>query len=276
MRLARFGPVGAERPCLVDGQGRRFDASAVVRDWDAQALATPPRFDLAGLPPVPESARWASPVPRPGKVVCIGLNYADHAAESGMPIPAEPIVFLKAPRTVIGPYDQVRIPRGSAKTDWEVELAVVIGREASYLASREQAAAHIAGYCICNDISERHWQLERGGQWDKGKNFDTFCPLGPWLATADELPALGSLAMQLSVNGQRMQQGSTATMIFDPLFVVHYLSQCMTLEPGDVITTGTPPGVGLGHKPPRFLAPGDVMELSITGLGVQRQVCTAA
>jgi 2-keto-4-pentenoate hydratase/2-oxohepta-3-ene-1,7-dioic acid hydratase in catechol pathway len=278
MRFARFGDPGREKPCLVDSAGNRYDCSAHISDWTGDVLAGDlfvrlSSIDPASLPPVPRDARWGSPVPRPGKILCIGLNYADHAAESGMPIPEEPIVFMKAPNCVIGPYDTVRIPRGSVKTDWEVELAIVIGRETRYLESPSQAAAHIAGYCICNDISERHFQLERGGQWDKGKCCDTFCPLGPWVATADELGDVGNLEMRLSVNERERQHGSTATMVFDCATIVHYLSQFMTLEPGDVITTGTPPGVGLGQNPPVFLRAGDVMTLGIEGLGTQRQEC---
>jgi 2-keto-4-pentenoate hydratase/2-oxohepta-3-ene-1,7-dioic acid hydratase in catechol pathway len=208
---------------------------------------------------------------RPGKIVCIGLNYSDHARESGMPIPSEPIIFLKAPNTVVGPNDDVWIPRGSLKTDWEIELAVVIGREARYLDSAEAARSSIAGYTICHDVSERGFQLERGGQWTKGKSCDTFSPLGPYLLTADELPDPQGLAMRLAVNGVQRQSGTTATMIFGCDTLVHYLSQFMTLEPGDVISTGTPPGVGLGMKPPTYLRPGDVVELEIEKLGFQCQ-----
>jgi 2,4-didehydro-3-deoxy-L-rhamnonate hydrolase len=278
MRFARFGPVGHEKPCLVSPDARRWDCSALLSDWSGSALdpAHLKALDPAGLPEVPAAARWGSPIPRPGKILCIGLNYADHAAESGMPIPSEPIVFMKAPNAVVGPYDDVQIPRGATKTDWEVELAFVIGRSARYLSSPDDSAACIAGYCICNDVSERAFQLERGGQWDKGKCCDTFCPLGPWVATVDEIPDVAALGMQLAVNGIRKQNGSTATMIFNPAVIVHYLSQFMTLEVGDVVTTGTPPGVGLGQKPPQFLAVGDVMELQIDHLGQQRQRCVPA
>ncbi|MEK7412205.1 MAG: fumarylacetoacetate hydrolase family protein [Planctomycetota bacterium] len=276
MRIARFGPVGNERPAIIENDGIRRDCSAWISDWTASVLrsgklAELARRDLSTLPQVNDSERWAACVPRPGKVICIGLNYSDHAKESGMPIPAEPIIFMKAANTVVGPYDDVRIPRLSTKTDWEVELGVVIGRDASYLASPAEAAAHIAGYCISHDVSEREFQLERGGQWTKGKSCDTFNPLGPWLMTPDQVGDPQQLAMSLDVNGQRMQTGSTATMIFPITVLVHYLSQFMTLEAGDLISTGTPPGVGLGHKPPRFLSPGDVVELTITGLGTQRQ-----
>jgi len=209
----------------------------------------------------------------PGKVVCVGLNYSDHAAESGMPIPLEPILFMKAPGTVVGPYDEVQIPRGSEKTDWEVELGIVIGKEARYLDSVEEAKSRIAGYCVSHDISERAFQLERGGQWDKGKSCDTFNPLGPWLATADEVEDPQQLDMFLNVNGERRQTGNTRTMIFGCLEIVRYISQFMTLEAGDVISTGTPPGVGLGMKPPQYLMVGDVLELGISGLGFQKQTC---
>jgi len=212
-------------------------------------------------------------VARPGKVVCVGLNYSDHAAESGMPIPLEPILFMKAPGTVVGPYDEVQIPRGSEKTDWEVELGIVIGKEARYLDSVEEAKSRIAGYCVSHDISERAFQLERGGQWDKGKSCDTFNPLGPWLATADEVEDPQQLDMFLNVNGERRQTGNTRTMIFGCLEIVRYISQFMTLEAGDVISTGTPPGVGLGMKPPQYLMVGDVLELGISGLGFQKQTC---
>ena len=278
MRIARFGPLGHEKTCIVTEDGKRLDCSAHITEWapeqlaDLDALALP----LAELPRVDESARWAAPIPRPGKIICIGLNYADHAEESGMPIPEEPIVFMKAPNTVVGPYDNVLIPRGSEKTDWEVELAFVVGKEARYLDSPEDAAAHIAGYCICHDVSERAFQLERGGQWDKGKSCDTFCPLGPWVASAKEIGDVNNLAMSLDVNGERRQTGSTKTLIFNCHVVLHYLSQFMTLEVGDVISTGTPPGVGLGMKPPQYLKAGDIVELSIEGLGTQRQVCKQA
>ena len=228
------------------------------------------------FPEVPESARWGAPVARPRKVVCIGLNFHDHARESGMEIPREPILFLKATNTVVGPNDDLLILRRSQKTDWEVELGVVIGREARYLESLDQAARCIAGYCISHDVSEREFQLERGGQWSKGKSCDTFNPLGPWLATPDEVPGVLKLGMKLWVNGELRQNGNTGTMIFGAVHLIHYISQFMTLEPGDVISTGTPPGVGLGMKPPRYLKTGDVVELEIDGLGRQRQVCVQA
>ncbi len=281
MKLIRFGDPGHEKPGVLIGGQRRKDCSAAFADWNHDFFQSGGLGDLArliaeagdSLPDVPEDARWAACVARPGKVICIGLNYSDHAAETGAEIPTEPIVFFKAANTVVGPYDQLLIPRGSQKTDWEVELAVVIGRDARYLGSVDQAPEHIAGYCVAHDVSERHFQLERGGQWVKGKSCDTFNPLGPYLATKDEIADVSNLAMTLDVNGQRRQTGNTSTMIFDPLFIVHYLSQFMTLEAGDVISTGTPPGVGLGMKPPQFLKAGDIVELSIEGLGSQRQVC---
>ena len=220
--------------------------------------------------------RWGAPIGRPRKIVCIGLNFHDHARESGMEIPKEPILFLKGTNTVVGPNDDLLIPRRSQKTDWEVELGVVIGKAARYLGSREEAAGCIAGYCISHDVSEREFQLERGGQWSKGKSCDTFNPLGPWLATPDDVPGVMNASMKLWVNGELRQNGSTGTMIFGPSQLIHYISQFMTLEPGDLISTGTPPGVGLGMKPPRYLKAGDVLELDIDGLGRQRQRCVQA
>ena len=230
-----------------------------------ELLATNP-----DLPLVPKRTRWGAPVGRPSKIVCAGLNYADHAAETGAVIPTEPILFLKSTTSVCGPYDQVIIPRGSVKTDWEVEVAVVIGSKLRY-ATEAEAVAGIAGYCLHNDISEREYQLERGGQWDKGKGCDTFAPLGPWLATADEVPDDNNIRLWLSVNGVQYQNSSTAQFVFDIPYLVSYISQFMTLLPGDVISTGTPPGVGLGMKPPFYLKPGDVMELGADGLGCSRQ-----
>ncbi len=282
MKLIRFGNPGAEKPGLLLN-GNRKDLSGHFRDWDRDFFngGGPGQVEQllsggASFPDVPESARWASCVPRPGKVLCIGLNYSDHARESGMAIPEEPILFQKAANTVVGPYDTLLIPRGSKKTDWEVELGIVIGKDARYLKSAEEAAGFIGGYCVSHDVSERAFQLERGGQWTKGKSCDTFNPLGPWLATPDEVNNVQQLDMQLSVNGKRMQSGSTQTMIFDCLYLVYYLSQFMTLEAGDLISTGTPPGVGLGMKPPQYLQAGDVVELSIEGLGSQKQVCKNA
>ncbi|HTD93909.1 MAG TPA: fumarylacetoacetate hydrolase family protein [Chitinophagaceae bacterium] len=283
MRLIRFGERGQERPGVMDKDGNRKDLSGKFRDWDRDffnqggmtALAEQLK-DASGLPLVPHDARWASCVARPGKVICIGLNYSDHAAESGMPIPAEPIVFQKGANTVVGPYDQVLIPRKSEKTDWEVELGVVIGKETRYLDSIEDAKACIAGYCISHDVSERAFQLERGGQWTKGKSCDNFNPLGPFLVTPDEIKDVHNLDMSLQVNGKQMQTGNTKNMIFDCFYLVHYLSQFMTLEAGDMISTGTPPGVGLGMKPAQYLKEGDLVELTIEGLGMQMQVCKNA
>lgn len=283
MKLIRFGEPGKEKPGVLIDNGKRKDCSDHFSDWDhaffqgggLSKLATLIKRDGDNLPDVSEGMRWGACVSRPWKVICIGLNYCDHAAESGMPVPTEPIVFMKATNTVVGPYDEVVIPRGGDKTDWEVELGVVIGKNARLLDSAAQSPEYIAGYCICNDVSERAFQLERGGQWTKGKSCDSFNPTGPFLATADEVGDVNDLAMTLDVNGQRMQDGHTRTMVFDVNYLVHYLSQFMTLEAGDIISTGTPPGVGLGQKPPKYLKPDDVMELSITGLGSQRQVCRA-
>ena len=277
MQLIRWGVPGAERPgVLIDGI--RKDCSRLAADW------TPAFFRNGGidslraflatsrdLSNVPADERWAACIPRPGKLVCIGLNYSDHAAEVGAKIPAEPIVFLKGTNTVVGPFDDVLIPRRSVKTDWEVELGIVIGADARYLESASESAAHIAGFCIVHDVSEREFQTERGGQWTKGKSCDTFAPTGPWLVTPDEISNLNTLSLELDVNGVRRQTGSTASMIFDPYTLVHYLSQFMTLESGDLISTGTPPGVGMAMKPPLFLSAGDVVDLRIQHLGAQRQ-----
>jgi 2-keto-4-pentenoate hydratase/2-oxohepta-3-ene-1,7-dioic acid hydratase in catechol pathway len=284
MKLIRFGDKGREKPGILTAEQVRLDVSGFFSDWDSaffggdgvSRLAEVISTRVSSLPIVAESERWAAPVARPGKVICIGLNYSDHAKESGMPVPAEPIVFLKASNTVIGPYDEVLIPRGSEKTDWEVELGVVIGKEARYVDSVEAASAHIGGYCVSHDVSERAFQLERGGQWTKGKSCETFNPLGPFLATPDEVAEPANLAMSLQVNGEFKQRGNTSTMIFDPPFLIHYLSQFMVLEPGDLISTGTPPGVGLGMKPPQYLKAGDAVELEIEGLGSQRQTFVQA
>lgn len=284
MKLARFGQQRQEKPAVVLENGDRLDLSAHFKDWDSeffakggiQRLNAVLASETKSLPRIDASVRTGAPIARPYKVICIGLNYSDHAAESGMPIPAEPIVFMKTSNTVVGPYDDVMIPRGSVKTDWEVELGIVIGREARYLENAESASAHIAGYVLSHDVSERAFQLERGGQWTKGKSCDTFNPLGPWLVTPDEIGDPHDLSMSLSVNGEIRQTGSTKTMIFDCNFIVHYLSQFMTLEPGDLISTGTPPGVGLGMKPPQYLKAGDVVDLSIEKLGSQRQTCISA
>jgi 2,4-didehydro-3-deoxy-L-rhamnonate hydrolase len=277
MRYVRVGDAGEERPGVLVSDESYRDLSPITPDIDYRFLAAITEqavetraFDDLVIQPL-GGQRLGAPIVRPEKIVCIGLNYADHAVEAGMPIPNEPVVFFKAPNTLVGPNDDVRIPRGSRKTDWEVELAVVIGAECRYLNSPASARRHIAGFCISNDVSEREFQLERGGQWVKGKSCETFNPCGPWLATPDEIPATGDLAMWLDVNDIPKQRGSTATMIFDVEYIVWYLSQFMVLEPGDVINTGTPPGVGMGRTPAQFLRPGDVMELGIAGLGAQRQ-----
>ena len=281
MKLVRFGSAGAERPGLVLDDGSIADLSREVPDFafDAlgpETLARVRSADTGKLPRAPAGGRLGPCVGNVGKFIAIGLNYADHAAETGAKIPNEPIVFMKATSCIVGPNDTVLKPRGSTKMDWEVELGVVIGSVARYV-SEADAPRHIAGYCVINDLSERHFQLERGGQWDKGKGCDTFGPLGPWLVTSDEVGDPASLSMWLDVNGTRRQNGSTRTMIFKPAFLVSYLSQFMSLHPGDVITTGTPPGVGMGIKPaPIFLNVGDVMELGIDKLGSQRQVVAAA
>jgi 2-keto-4-pentenoate hydratase/2-oxohepta-3-ene-1,7-dioic acid hydratase in catechol pathway len=281
LKLVRFGAVGSERPGLVTADGGIADLTGVIPDVAGGALSPESlkklaASDLAKLPRAPKDARLGACVGGVGKFIAIGLNYADHAAETGAKIPGEPIVFMKATSCIVGPNDTVLKPRGSIKMDWEVELGVVIGSVTRYV-SEADAPKHIAGYCTINDLSERHFQLERGGQWDKGKGCDTFGPLGPWLVTSDEVGDSGDLTMWLDVNGVRRQNGSTKTMIFKPAFLVHYLSQFMSLHPGDVITTGTPPGVGMGIKPePIFLNVGDVMELGIEKLGQQRQVVAAA
>jgi 2,4-didehydro-3-deoxy-L-rhamnonate hydrolase len=283
MKLVRFGAPGQEKPGLVTPLGRLKDLSAHVRDYDhdffnggglevVRSLAAQPD----ALPDAPANVRLGAPVARPRNVFAIGLNFSDHAKETGKPIPTEPILFMKATGAVCGPTDPILIPRGSLKTDWEVELGLVIGRTARYLTSREAARDHIAGFVIANDVSERAFQIERGGQWSKGKSSDNFLPLGPWLVTADEVADPQALGMTLQVNGQRRQTGNTATMIFDVWHIVHYLSQFLTLEAGDVVITGTPPGVGMAMQPPQFLAAGDVVEAAIDGLGRQRCICEQA
>lgn len=284
MRLVRIGDVGEEIPAALISDEVAVDLTPVVgadlspavlsrrgreRIIDAVADGGLARIDVAGV-------RLGAPVPRPPKLVCIGLNYADHAAEAGAPLPEEPIVFFKAPNTVIGPRDELLLPIGGEKTDWEVELAVVIGETARYLPDENAALATIAGYCVSHDVSERAFQLERGGQWVKGKSCETFNPLGPWLVTADELEDVGSLDLWLDVNGEPMQRGTTADMIFPVPYLIWYLSQFMVLEPGDVINTGTPAGVALGMETPRYLREGDVVELGIDGLGHQRTTCRQA
>ena len=285
MRLLRVGAPGDERACVLRPDGTTVDVSAHVPDYGPAFFADGgldrlrallasdinlPQVDLA------DGRRIGACVARPHKVICVGLNYSDHAAEAGMPVPAEPIIFFKATNAVVGPYDDVLIPHGSTKTDWEVELAVVIGAPGRYLADEQAAMDIVAGYAVANDVSERAFQLERGGQWVKGKSCETFNPIGPWLVTADEVPDPQALPMWLDVNGERRQTGSTATMVFAVAHIVWYLSQFMVLEPGDVINTGTPPGVGMGMDPPVFLQDGDVVELEIAGLGRQRQTVRPA
>jgi 2-keto-4-pentenoate hydratase/2-oxohepta-3-ene-1,7-dioic acid hydratase in catechol pathway len=275
MKLLRYGPSGAEKPGILDAQGRIRDLSAHVDDLagaeiDPSALADLGRLDPYALPLVEGPQRLGPCVAGTGKFICIGLNYSDHAAETGATVPPEPIVFMKASSAIVGPDDDVLIPRGSEKTDWEVELAVVIGRTAKYV-SEAAALDYVAGYCVTNDVSERAFQIERSGQWTKGKSCDTFGPIGPWLVTKDEVPDPQNLAMWLKVNGETMQDGSSRTMVYGVSFLISYLSQFMSLHPGDIISTGTPPGVGMGMKPPRYLKDGDIVELGIEGLGAQRQ-----
>ena len=280
MKLVRYGQPGKEKPGLIDAAGKLRDLSRVIADitpeqLSGKALAKLAKVKTDALPLVRGARRLGPPLSGVGKFVAIGLNYADHAAEAGMPIPKEPIVFMKATSCIVGPDDDVMLPKGSKKSDWEVELGVVIGTRARYV-SQKDALAHVAGYCLVNDVSEREYQIERGGTWDKGKGCDTFGPIGPWLVTRDEVPNPQNLAMWLDLNGQRMQTGNTKTMIFGVAKLVSYVSQFMTLEPGDIITTGTPPGVGMGIKKngqpaPVFLKRGDVMTLGIEGLGTQTQ-----
>ncbi|WP_071796667.1 fumarylacetoacetate hydrolase family protein [Natronohydrobacter thiooxidans] len=275
MKLLRYGAIGAEKPGLLHSDGTIRDLSGVVADLSGAALFPEELARIAAtdpdtLPVVAGNPRLGPPVAGTGKFICIGLNFADHAAESGMDVPPEPVIFMKATSAICGPNDPIIIPRGSEKTDWEVELAVIIGKPAKYV-SEAEAMAHVAGFAVTNDVSERAFQIERAGQWTKGKSCDNFGQIGPWLVTPDEVVDPQALHMWLDVNGQRMQDGSTATMVYQVPFLVHYLSQFMTLHPGDVISTGTPPGVGLGQKPPRYLRAGDVVELGIEGLGTQRQ-----
>lgn len=278
MKLMRHGPMGSEKPALVDAQGVVRDLSGVLSDIVAATLSPHSlqrlrEIDPAALPAI-EPQRIGVPYGGCTKFVGVGLNYADHAAESGLPVPAEPVLFMKATSCLCGPNDAVLIPQGSVKTDWEVELGVVIGTRARHV-SEEAALAHVAGYCIVNDVSEREYQLERGGTWDKGKCCDTFGPVGPWLVTTDEVPDPQALGLWLDVNGQRAQTGHTSTMVFGVAQLVSYISRFMTLNPGDLITTGTPPGVGLGRKPPSYLRAGDTMRLGIDGLGEQFQTACA-
>ena len=280
MKLMRVGAPGQERPAVCMADGSVIDVSSVVNEYDGAWLAAGGMAALEarlkegvdGFPSVDINAeRVGAPIVRPGHILAIGLNYADHAAEAGMDVPSEPILFTKAPSSYCGPNDTVIIPRTSVKTDWEVELGVVIGKEASYIADEAAAMEYVAGYCVVNDVSERDFQINRGPTWVKGKSAKTFCPTGPWLVSRDEIPDPQALPMKLSVNGQSCQDGNTSTMIFGVAYLVWYLSQFMVLEAGDLIATGTPPGVGMGMKPPKFLAAGDVMELEIEGLGKQRQ-----
>jgi len=280
MRLMRIGSAGKERPAVAIDDSKYIDISDLVDDFDSDFFGSDKWLDL--LPEVNKKIaegnfieiagqRIGAPFTRPHQIICIGLNYADHAKESGAEVPPEPIIFTKAPNTLIGPNDSVVIPKDSLKTDWEVELGVVVGKRARYLASPAEAAKHIAGYVLSNDVSEREFQLERQGQWSKGKSCETFNPAGPWLVTPDEIQDVSDLWMRLSLNGKLMQDSSTAQMAFKPDFLIYYLSQFMVLEPGDLINTGTPPGVGLGQKPPSYLKDGDLMELEIQGLGKQSQ-----
>ena len=274
MKLFRYGPKGREKPGIIDSSGKMRSLAGVVGDIDAAALASGfdavKRIDASSLPLLDADVRIAPPVAAIGKFICIGLNYRDHALEAGMPIPQEPIIFMKATSAVVGPNDDVYLPPQSKKSDWEVELGVVIGRECRYV-TRARALEHVGGLCVVNDLSEREYQLERGGQWDKGKGCDTFGPIGPYLVTPEEAGDLANLDLWLDLNGKRMQTGNTRTLIFDIPFLVHYVSQFMSLQPGDIISTGTPAGVGMGMKPPVWLKEGDIMTLGISGLGEQRQ-----
>jgi 2,4-diketo-3-deoxy-L-fuconate hydrolase len=280
MRLLRIGAPGAEKPAALVDDDHYVDLSDVVRDFDEEFFGSGGLDRIAPVVAERSAAggesialqRVGAPIARPHQIICVGLNFSDHAAETGQAVPDEPILFTKSPNTLVGPYDDVRIPRGATRPDWEVELGIVIGKRTSYLDAVEDARDHIAGWVLVNDVSERAFQMERGGQWLKGKSAETFNPAGPWLVTPDEIEDVRDLGMRLDVNGVRRQDGSTSTMIFDPYVIVHYISQFMVLEPGDLINTGTPPGVGMGFDPQVWLAPGDVMALGIDGLGEQRQV----
>ncbi len=283
MKLIRFGEPGQEKPGVQLEDGSRIDASGFGMDWNTEFFADPSHLDRlsswlgtneASAPRISADTRLGSAVARPGKLICIGLNFSDHAEEAGMDIPKEPIVFFKATSAIVGPNDSVTIPRGSEKTDWEVELAFVVGKKASYV-SKEEALDHVAGYVLHNDYSERAYQLERGGQWVKGKSCDTFAPIGPFLATSDEISDPENLSMWLKVNGETKQQGNSSKLIFGIAHLVSYLSEFMSLEPGDVVSTGTPPGVGMGFNPPQYMKEGDVVELGIEGLGESRQVAVS-
>ncbi len=277
MKFVRYGPHGGERAGVIDAEGGLRDLSAVCSDLAGPILADLRRFaalDIAALPKVEGTPRLGPCIAGTGKFMCIGLNYADHAAEGGLPVPPEPILFMKATSAICGPNDPIILPRGSTRTDWEVELGTVIGKPAKYV-SQAEAMDHVAGFCVINDVSEREFQTRRAGQWTKGKSCDSFGPVGPWLVTPDEVADPQALKLWLSVNGEMMQNGTTAPMIFGVRYLVSYLSQFMTLHPGDIISTGTPPGVGDGMKPPRYLGPGDVVELGIEGMGQQRQTVIA-
>lgn len=284
MKILRLGQPGAERPAALATPTTYVDLSDVVDDIDERFLGSG-RLEMlapivaeriaAGQTHPLDGVRIGAPIARPHQILCVGLNYRDHAAETGQAVPDEPILFTKSPNTMVGPHDDVRIPRGATKPDWEVELGIVIGTRTSYLSSPDEARDHIAGWVLVNDVSERAFQLERGGQWLKGKSAETFNPTGPWLVTPDEVPDVNDLGMWLDVNGIRRQTGSTSTMVFDPYVIIHYISQFLVLEPGDLINTGTPPGVGMGFDPQVWLNPGDVMELGIDHLGTQRQTVVA-
>lgn len=278
MKLIRFGKEKFEKPGILNEQNERLDLSDFFEDWNSNFFASDGIEKLKetlasrrNLPKVSSNERWGSCVARPHQIICIGLNYSDHARESGMKLPEEPVVFMKASNTITGPYDNVWIPKNSTKTDWEVELGVIVGKEASYLISTHEAKDYIAGFCISHDVSERAFQLERGGQWTKGKSCKSFNPLGPFMSTPDEIPSVNQLEMELKVNNVIMQHGNTNKMIFNVDYIIWYLSQFMVLEPGDVISTGTPPGVGMGKNPPLYLKDGDVVEMKIEGLGNQKQ-----
>ena len=278
MRLIRFGANGAEKPGVII-DGKRRDCSLYFEDWNRNFFNEDGLDKLSelvqkigrDLPPVPADTRWGSCIARPSMILCIGLNYSDHALESGMEVPVEPVLFTKASNTISGPFDEITIPKGSQKTDWEVELAIVVRKDILYLESETEANKSIAGYCVMNDLSEREFQIERGGQWVKGKSCPGFSPLGPYLVTPDEIEDVKNLKMKLSVNGQVMQNSSTSKMIFKPDYLLHYITQFMQLEAGDIVTTGTPAGVGLGMNPQKFILPGDSVELSIQNLGTQKQ-----
>ncbi len=275
MKLLRYGAVGSEKPGILDDAGKIRDLSGIVSDISGAALADMSwanGLDIGSLPEVDAATRIGPCVAGVGKFICIGLNYADHAAESGLDVPPEPVVFMKATSAICGPNDNILIPRGSSATDWEVELGVVIGKHAKYI-SEAEALDHVAGYCVVNDVSERDFQIKRAGQWVKGKSADSFGPIGPWLVTRDEVPDPQKLKMWLKVNDTTKQDGSTETMVYGVAHVVSYLSNFMSLQPGDIITTGTPPGVGMGFKPPQYLKAGDVVELGVEGLGAQKQTC---